>query len=356
MTGGRDRTRAAPKELQAFHELLESMFEASEAQAAESGRSNKTIHKSSDFRRDDSRFGMDSSAVGRDSYLSDAMAGRRYQDRQETGTQSYEQRSTPWIMPTAKRVGGFRAVTEAEMEDYMQKRELITSLRTDLEILEWLNRTYFDANAETSTSAEASHLDATSTSSFTASYPLVLAYTISVLHLRFRNPHAALAVFEIARSFSLESYLVGCTTAVYNEMLRARWEGLRDLKGVEEGLVEMQSRGVGWDKDSMRFATNLVEKLVELRLASLREKQTPGPPTAVSNDQRLVWAYGADVFERLARLEEMVESQVEFTEMRMRQTMKRRADKLREQEEAGMLAGSRVPQNVRNHDGHLATY
>ena len=347
MTGGRDRTRAAPKELQAFHELLESMFEASEAQAAESGRLNRTMHKPGGFRRDDSAFGMNRSAGGRDSYLSDAMAGRRHQDRRETGIQSYEQRSTLRITPAAKRVGGFRAVTDAEMEDYMQKRELITSLRTDLDIIEWLNRTYFDANAETSLGVEANRLDATSSSSFTASYPLVLAYTISVLHLRFRNPHAALAVFEIARSFSLESYLVGCTTAVYNEMLRARWEGLRDLKGVEEGLAEMQSRGVGWDKDTMRLATTLVEKLVELRLASLREEQTPASPTAVSNDQRLVWAYGPDVFERLARLEEMVESQVEFTEMRMRQTMKRRADKLREQEEAGMSAGNRVPEDVR---------
>ncbi|GHJ84561.1 hypothetical protein NliqN6_0963 [Naganishia liquefaciens] len=356
--GAKNRTRAAPKELQAFHELLESMFEASEAQAAESGRMSRTAQTPNDSQRDNSGFAMNRFTGGRDAYLSDAMAGRRYTERREHGAQPYDQKSTPWITPTAKRVGGLRTVTDAEMEDYMQKRELVASLRTDLDILEWLNRTYFGVNAAASISADASDNDAPLSSTFTASYPLVLAYTISVLHLRFRNPHAALAVFEVARSFSLESYLVGCTTAVYNEMLRARWEGLQDLKGVEEGLQEMQNRGVGWDKETMRFATTLVEQLVEARLASLEREQASTPPTAISNDQRLVWAHGPDVFQRLVRLEEMVENQVEFTELRERRKMRRRADEVREQAEGGMWGGQSGQQDGqgRGFNGHSATY
>lgn len=345
-TGTKDRTRAPPKELQAFHELLESMFEASEAQVAESGRGRRKVDEESRGRRTDSNFGMDRHGGVRDSYLSDAMAGRRYQDRREPGSYLDEQRhDRSRITAIAKPVGHLRDVTEADMEDYVQKRELIASLRTDLDILEWLNRTYFTLKPAASGKGETSDIEATSSSTFNSSYPLVLTYAISVLHLRFHNPHAALAVFDIARSFTLESYLVGCTTGVYNEMLRARWEGLQDLKGVEEGLEEMGRRGVGWNKETMKFATALVEKLVKLRLAALSEEHSTVSPKAVSNDQRLVWAYGSDVFERLARIEEMVENQVEFTERKVRMQMRRRADELREQEEGQMRDDNRYGQN-----------
>jgi hypothetical protein len=343
--GTKDRTRAPPKELKAFHELLESMFEASEAQAAESGSAKRNVGRDSGARRGDSSFGTDRFSGPRDSYLSDTMAGRRHSDRREPGTHSDEREDRSRIIAIAKPIGSMRNVTDAEMEDYMQKREVIASLRTDLDILEWLNRTYFDLNAATSGKAETNDIDATSTPTFTAAYPLVLAYTISVLHLRFHNPHAALAVFDLARSFTLESYLVGCTTAVYNEMLRARWEGLGDLKGVEEGLEEMGRRGVGWDKETMRFATALVEKLVKLRLATFSEENASTSPPSVTNDQRLVWAYGTDVFERLARLEEMVENQVEFSERGVRIQMKRRADELRGQEEGETRMDGRFGRN-----------
>jgi hypothetical protein len=235
----------------------------------------------------------------------------------------------------AKPVGSMRNVLDQDMEDYMQKRELIASFRTDLDAMEWLNRTYFMANTSTSISADGKGSEAMPSSALTASYPLVLAYTISSLHLRFRNPHAALTVFDTARSHSVESYLVGCTTSVYNEMLRARWEGLRDLKGAEEGLEEMGRRGVGWDKDTMDFANSLVENLIKLRLSGLSNGLQTSPvdtPTTTSNDQRLIWAYGPDVLHRLARLEEMIENQVEYSERGVRIQTKRRADKLRELE------------------------
>lgn len=332
VTGAKDRTRAAPKELQAFHELLESMFEASEAQAAEIGRQRRGIAGN---RRNESGFGMERHGGPRDSYLSDALAGRGRTDRQDLTGENEEHGDRSRMTTIAKPVGSFRNVSEQEMEDYMQQRELIASQRTDLDILEWLNRTYFTSNPSTSIGADEKDIDAATSVALTSSYPLVLAYAISVLHLQFRNPHAALAVFDTVRRYSLESYLVGCTTSVYNEMLRARWEGLGDLKGVEEGLEEMGRRGVGWDKETMRFASTLVEDLVKLRLSGLSSGLEPSPadtPTTPSNDQRLVWAYGPDVFERLARLEEMVENQVEFSERGVRIKMKRRADVLREQE------------------------
>jgi hypothetical protein len=320
--GARDRTRAAPKELQAFHELLESMFEASEAQAAEIGRQRRGISN----RRENSGFGIERHGPPRDSYLSDGFAGGRRSDRLDhTAQQDHTDDRSP-MTTIAKPVGNMRNVSDKDMEDYMQKRELIAAFRTDLDVLEWLNRTYYMASAPLSTFTAEEGSEAATSSSLTPSYPLVLAYAISVLHLSFRNPHAALAVFETARSHSLESYLVGCTTSVYNQMLRARWEGLGDLKGTEEGLEEMGRRGVGWDKDTMDFANTLVEKLFALRTSG-------DSATRTLNEQRLVWAYGPDALERHARLDEMVKNQVEFSERGVRIQMKRRVDKFRERQE-----------------------
>ncbi|KAI5449944.1 hypothetical protein NCC49_003835 [Naganishia albida] len=327
--GVKDRTRAAPKELQAFHELLESMFEASEAQAAEIGRQRRGISN----RRDNSGFGMDKHLAPRDSYLSDVFDGGRRPDRRDPTAQREDYDNRSQTTTIAKPIGNMKNVSDRDMDDYMQKRESIASFRTDLDVMEWLNRTYYMPATSPAHTNNDKGSDASISSAFTPSYPLVLAYAISVLHLSFRNPHAALAVFETARSHSLESYLVGCTTSVYNQMLRARWEGLGDLKGTEEGLEEMERRGVGWDKETMEFANTLMGNLIKPSLRRLSIGLGNGPvskETTAFIDQRLVWAYGPDVLERRARLEQMIENQVEFSERGVRIQMKRRVDELRE--------------------------
>jgi hypothetical protein len=310
--GTKDRTRPAPKELQAFHELLESMFEASEARGSQVERIQKRDGRS-------------------DSYLSDSMLGRpRLHRRQRDDTTQGEYQEKHRMTTIAKPIGGMKNITDAEWDQFLQQKEVIASLRTDLDILEWLKNMYFPTTPSTTASNDVVDTDETATT-FNSIYPLVLAHVISILHVRFRNPQAAVVVFNTARSHSLESYLIGCTTSVYNHMLRARWEGLGDLKGVEEELEEMGRRGVGWDKETMRLANTLVETLVKIRLSS----PYGNAETHVSNDQRLVWAYGPDVFARLARLEEMVESQVEFVEHKSLSAAKRRAGEGSEKDTGG---------------------
>ncbi|KAJ9104632.1 hypothetical protein QFC21_002130 [Naganishia friedmannii] len=315
--GTKDRTRPAPKELQAFHELLESMFEASEARGSQVERIQKRDGRG-------------------DSYLSDSMLGRprlNRRHRDEATQVEYQDKHNHHhrITTIAKPIGGMKNITDTEWDEFLQQKEVIASLRTDLDILEWLKISYFPTTLSTTASSDTLETDETA-ATFSSIYPLVLAHTISILHVRFRNPQAAVAVFNTARSHSLESYLVGCTTSVYNNMLRARWEGLGDLKGVEEGLEEMGRRGVGWDKETMRLANTLVENLVKIRLSSPYDN---AETHVVSNDQRLVWAYGPDVFARLARLEEMVESQVEFVEHKSFSAARRRADEALEKEMGG---------------------
>jgi len=53
----------------------------------------------------------------------------------------------------------------------------------------------------------------------------------------------ALSIFEQG----FESYVVGCDTPVYNEILKIRWDFWKDVQGMDALLTEMQSNGVLFD-------------------------------------------------------------------------------------------------------------
>ena len=61
---------------------------------------------------------------------------------------------------------------------------------------------------------------------------------------KYANPHLALALFAHARRLSVLSFVCGCTTPAYNELLETRWACFRDLKGVCDALEEMKTNGV----------------------------------------------------------------------------------------------------------------
>lgn len=75
-------------------------------------------------------------------------------------------------------------------------------------------------------------------------YPHLLSTLIALFRDKFRNPHLALSIFATARTLSVPSYVFGCTTAVYNELIATRWAAFRDLPGVVEALAEMRTNGV----------------------------------------------------------------------------------------------------------------
>ncbi|KAI9442662.1 hypothetical protein H4582DRAFT_1929935 [Lactarius indigo] len=64
---------------------------------------------------------------------------------------------------------------------------------------------------------------------------------------RYDDPYLALALFEHARNLSALSYIFGCTTPAYNELLETRWNSFRDLRGVHAALAEMRANGVSPD-------------------------------------------------------------------------------------------------------------
>lgn len=221
-------------------------------------------------------------------------------------------------------------------------KETIASLPTDRAILAWAAENVFQPDATANKALTGAASDSSlGTSRYPPTYPLVLAHLIALFRDTFHSPYAALALFAHARDLSAESYVSGCSTGVYNEAIRTRWESLNDLEGVEALVEEMAARGVGWDRHTLRLVSGAVAQVAEktMRAAAAASAELEGEEhsTSIANSHHIDGstlarlAYGQRALEALPALERRVEAEVEAEERRHRAQMRRRMDELAEE-------------------------
>jgi hypothetical protein len=170
--------------------------------------------------------------------------------------------------------------TQAD-EEFDKKKEEMELCDTDQQLLEWAMREVFGqsqkyeerARNHAIAKAEEQHApDVTSSSNASANppqlasthpelqhptYPYLIAHLMRSFRDKYRDPHLALSIFDYARHLSIPSYVFGCTTPAYNELIETRWSCFRDLRGVHDALEEMRVNGVDPDGRTKK----LVEKL-----------------------------------------------------------------------------------------------
>ncbi|KAG1812561.1 uncharacterized protein BJ212DRAFT_1370522, partial [Suillus subaureus] len=172
--------------------------------------------------------------------------------------------------------------TEADGE-FDKKKEEMELCDTDQQLLEWAMREVFGQSQKYEerarnaiAKAEEQHatgLTPSSNASGSANpppqltsthlelqhptYPYLIAHLMHSFRDKYRDPHLALSIFDYARHLSIPSYVFGCTTPAYNELLETRWSCFRDLRGVHDALEEMRVNGVEPDGRTKK----LVEKL-----------------------------------------------------------------------------------------------
>ncbi|KAF9070859.1 hypothetical protein BDP27DRAFT_1263254 [Rhodocollybia butyracea] len=167
-----------------------------------------------------------------------------------------------------------RWTTEAE-ELLDRKKEAMDLCETDQELLEWTIREVFDESKK----LEAASREAlqninndpkTSTESLpvlqSPIYPHLLALLMRSFRDKYQDPHLALAIFDHARNLSIPSYVFGCTTLAYNELIQTKWTHFRDLKGVHDALQEMVVNGVGIDNNTRKIVDVLRREAGERNL------------------------------------------------------------------------------------------
>lgn len=198
----------------------------------------------------------------------------------------------------ARSTAPWGAQEDAELE---RKKEEIETCVTDRELLEWAMREVFGesiryeeearravmraeernrSNNDGSTSSNPDNNSvAEAPTNSTASehplqppaFPFLLAELMRTFRDKFHDPHLALSLFTFARTRSIASYVFGCTTPAYNELLRSRWTCFHDLRGVADALREMHANGVPPDTGT-RLLVEEVRREVGLRTVWQEER------------------------------------------------------------------------------------
>ncbi|EJU04027.1 hypothetical protein DACRYDRAFT_98845 [Dacryopinax primogenitus] len=145
-----------------------------------------------------------------------------------------------------QRMRAEQALSKKTAEEVDRKNEQLHLCATDLELLRYALDEIFP-RPEDHTAPEA--------------YPILLAGLMRLLRVKYGDPSLALAVFAYARGLSVTSYAFGCTTPAYNELLRTRWEGFRNLRATLDALEEMRLNGVACDKET-RVIVEMVRREV----------------------------------------------------------------------------------------------
>lgn len=146
-----------------------------------------------------------------------------------------------------------RWTTESD-EELDRKKEEMELCETDQQLLVWAMREvfgeskrYYDAALQAMKDADKGGEAKELPSLQPETYPRLLALLIRQFRDKYRDPHLALSMFDHARHLSVASYVFGCTTPAYNELIETRWRCFRDLKGVHDALEEMTVNGVDPD-------------------------------------------------------------------------------------------------------------
>lgn len=94
-------------------------------------------------------------------------------------------------------------------------------------------------------------------------YPLILLKAMKMFRVMFRRPLVAMTLFLKVKTLSAESYVLGCTTQLYNELLLARWERFTDLSSVMDILEEMNLNGLRGDGQTIQILQRIQDDVKE---------------------------------------------------------------------------------------------
>ncbi|EIN04042.1 hypothetical protein PUNSTDRAFT_77195 [Punctularia strigosozonata HHB-11173 SS5] len=188
-----------------------------------------------------------------------------------------------------------------------RKKEEMELCDTDQQLLEWAMQEVFGESQRYEAAAREAIAKAKADPDRAGSvempplqppaYSHLLAELMRTFRDKYRDPHLALSMFDHARHLSIPSYVFGCTTPAYNELIRTRWACFRDLRGVLEALEEMRVNGVEPDGTTRSIVENLRREVGERNL--WEEHGQDG-------EKGLVATTGSDaVWEMLERIEKL---------------------------------------------------
>lgn len=236
------------REIHAFDQMFNMIFDAVDAQSS-SGASTSSSSMFDASKEDDEFAPIEGASIGLSKNAQSISSLYAHLRRQSGKTKSKWNNSS---------------YLDAELD---KKKEEIELCESDAGLVEWALREVFgesvryeedarkalgDIAAERNTSADSdTEVKAKVKKALPIlqppTYPHLLAHLMHTFRTKHCNPHLSLALFHHAQHLSIPSYVFGCTTPAYNELLLTLWDGFRDVRGVMERVGEMRRNGVVCD-------------------------------------------------------------------------------------------------------------
>lgn len=168
----------------------------------------------------------------------------------------------PALRPFASQFTQQDSIPINNREDWTFWKKQIEGCTTDFELAKFLDAEVFSV-METHTRGLPSEVGKSSFDTLRTSYSLILLKAMRLFRKTFRNPLAAHTLFLRAKTLSAESYVLGCTTPLYNELLLSRWESFTDLFSISEILDEMSTNGLKGDEETARILQRIRDDVQE---------------------------------------------------------------------------------------------
>jgi hypothetical protein len=132
-----------------------------------------------------------------------------------------------------------------------RKKEQISLCNSDQELLDWAIQEVFEESKKYEAVARQAIEKAAKAPGSTEApplqpptYPYMISTLMRTFRDKYRDPHLALSIFNYTKSLSIVSYVFGCSTDAYNELVQTKWECFSDLPGVYQSINEMVINGV----------------------------------------------------------------------------------------------------------------
>jgi hypothetical protein len=175
-------------------------------------------------------------------------------------------------------------------KDYQAKLAQINGSSSDGNLLLWCHETLFQPIKEVVLSPNPTNSELLH--AIPKSYPFLLAETMKRFRYVFQDPHLSLYVFQIASTITPLSYILGCTTPTYNELLKIRWEIFCDIKGIEVAIEEMLKYGVELNSETFEIlksvGSEIGRDLLETEVRLENSLGYPPTPTQVLSQTKFL--------------------------------------------------------------------
>lgn len=114
-------------------------------------------------------------------------------------------------------------------------------------------------------------------------YPSYLLLAMRRLRKSFPSSTLPSAILPTIKSLGRTSYVLGASTALYNELLSHLWLSFADFQGIESTLADMEKGGIQHDAETLRILSDIIDEQqraqegqfgIGMQLVSLMERCT----------------------------------------------------------------------------------